>query len=65
MTALLILTLCSLNGECIEKAPFGRVESMTCAIHAQMMAADWLNENMHGWRLAGWRCQLGERKIGA
>lgn len=65
MSALLILTLCSVTGECVEKAPFGRVDSMECAVHGQMMAADWLNENMHGWRLARYRCQLGERRIGA
>ena len=63
MTVLLILQLC-LNDVCIEKTPFDRVGFMECAVKGQLMAADWLNENMHGWRLAGYRCVAGPRRVG-
>ncbi len=65
MMVVLVMTLC-LGDVCVEKAPFDRVESMQCAMRGQMMIADWMGQNMPpGWRLAGYRCQAGERRVGA
>lgn len=60
----LILTLCA-NSQCVEKAPFDPLPSQICAIQGQIIAADWLGQNMPGYHLIGWKCQAGERRHSA
>lgn len=64
MLATIILTLCSNTG-CIEKTPFDQVQFMECAVLAPAKIADWMNGNMPGYRVAGWKCVVGAKRIGA
>jgi hypothetical protein len=38
------------------------VNMQWCAMAAPPALSGWLAENWPGYRLAGWKCQLGERR---
>jgi len=64
MLATLILMLCT-DTVCLEKTPFDQVQAMECAVLAPAKIAAWMNENMPGYRVAGWKCVLGAKRVGA
>lgn len=41
------------------------VTMMWCAIGGQIAIAEWLAQNKPGYRLAGWKCVVGEKRHGA
>jgi hypothetical protein len=65
-TLILLFCLGSETGQCVERTPAYEepLTLMACVVGGQFAGADFLQSHP-GWRLAGWRCETGPRRVPA